>query len=328
MFAWFRRSLRSMTNPAKRDYYKQNQLKQLRAFCHAAETQSVSRAAQRMFLSQPSVSLLIQALEKNLQTVLFDRSGPRISITAEGKILHALALPLVEGIEALPDVFQEHTRDLIAGELDIAAGESTILYLLPGIVKHFTRKHPDIRFKLHNVTGHSGLAMVRANEVDLAVGSMLEVPDDIGYQPVFSYDPVLITSLDHPLAGRKQIKLADISPYGLILPPRHLSTWRIVDLVFSQHDVPYQVAMEVGGWEVIKEYVQCGLGISIVTNICLRGNEKLSVIPLHKYFPRRSYGVVTRKAKHLSPAARRFIEMMMLEPARVQHHEASASQTL
>lgn len=291
-------------------YYKQNRLKQLRAFCFAAHTGSISKAAENLFLSQPSVSLQIQALEREIGTTLFERNGPSIKLTPEGKILRDLAQPLVRGIDALDETFAAQRGNLEAGSLDIAAGESTILYILPEPTRRFAETFPGIRLKLHNVTGRNGLEMLRADEVDFAVGSMLEVPDDIIYHPILTYSPVLITPLDHPLAKKPKLTLQEISPFGLILPPRHLSTWGMVDLVFQQYGVNYNVAMEAGGWEVIKKYVEMGLGISIVTDICLTDETKLARIPLDQFFPKRSYGIVLRKGKFLSPQAKKFIETM------------------
>jgi len=108
----------------------------------------------------------------------------------------------------------------------------------------------------------------------------------------------------------EEVTLEDVSHYGLILPPAHLSTWRIVKYVFQQHNLTFQVTLEAGGWEVIKKYVELGMGISIVTDICLTGTEKLVSIPLTQYFPQRSYGLVLRRGRFLSPQARRFIEIM------------------
>ncbi len=298
-----------MTSPAP-VYYKQNRLKQLRAFCYTAKSGSVSRAAEQLYLSQPSVSLQIQALERELGVTLFERRGPTIRLTAEGKTLLELAMPLVEGMDGLADSFAAQCGNLQGGELNVAAGESTILYILPEPIKQFAKRYPGVRIKLHNVTGRDGMAMLRADEADFAVGSMLEVPDDVDYQPIFTYNPVLITAEDHPLASKKALQLKDISPYGLILPPRHLSTWRIVDLVFQQHKLNYTVALEAGGWEVIKKYVEMGLGVSIVTDICLGHDEPLAQIPLNEYFPTRSYGVVLRQGKILSPQAKEFIQIM------------------
>ena len=298
----------------RRFYYKQNRLKQLRAFCHAVRTQSISKAAERVHLSQPSVSLQIKALEQEMGTVLFERRGPKISLTPEGRALYELASPLVEGIDNLPDAFAERCGDLDTGELHIAAGESTILYLLPGFVERFAAACPGIEIRLHNVTGREGLERLRADSVDFAVGAMLDTPADIVYRPIFTYPTVLITPHDHPLTTLPEVTLDDIAPYGLILPPRHLSTWRIVDIVFQQHRVEYKVKIEAGGWEVIKRYVARGLGVSIVSSICMTEEDRLAAIPLGAYFPSRTYGVVLRRGKFLSPAARRFLQMFEVSP--------------
>ncbi len=299
-----------MTTDNKTPYYKQNRLKQLRAFCQTARSGNISQAARELYLSQPSISLQIQALEREFDTVLFERHGPQIKLTPAGEDLYKMATPLVEGIDQLHDQFARHHSGLESGELHIAAGESTILYILPEPIKRFAARYPGIHLKLHNVTGRDGLAMLRADQADFAVGSMLEVPRDISYKPIVTFDPTLITPLDHPLAQQQEVTLEDISPYGLILPPRHLSTWRIVDLIFTQHKLSYQITLEAGGWEVIKKYVELGLGISIVTDVCLTGTEKLARRPLQRYFPQRSYGLVLRKGKFLSSQAQRFIDVM------------------
>ena len=115
---------------------------------------------------------------------------------------------------------------------------------------------------------------------------------------------------DHELAKRQSVTPKDISPHGLILPPRSLSTLNQIDGVFRQHGLPCHVVLEVGGWEVIKRYVELGLGISIVTSFCLRGHERLATIPVDKYFHSRSFGVVMRRGKFLSPQAKAFLEFM------------------
>jgi DNA-binding transcriptional LysR family regulator len=249
---------------------------------------------------------------------LFDRSGRRLQPTPEGETLYTLARPLVEGIDGLEAAFRAEVQGLDAGELDIAAGSSTILYLLPGIVGAFRRSRPDVRLTLHNVTGARGLDLLRSDAVDFAVGSMLDVPADLAYAPVYSFDPMLITPVDHPLATRADLSLEDLSPYGLILPPKRLTTYRMVDLVFQRNRVPYTVALEVGGWEVIKQYVAMGLGISIVTAICLTEADRtrLAARSLAEWFPPRSYGVVMRKGKLLSPQARAFVELVHARPSR------------
>ena len=117
-------------------YYKQNRLQQLRGFCYAAQAGSISKAAERLFLSQPSVSLQIQALEREFKTTLFERRGPKISLTPDGKTLYELAAPLVEEIDTLGDLFAARRGGVETGRLDIAAG--TAVRFEPGQSREVT----------------------------------------------------------------------------------------------------------------------------------------------------------------------------------------------
>jgi DNA-binding transcriptional LysR family regulator len=291
--------------------YKQNRFQQLRGFCYAAASGSVSQAARRMGLSQPAVSQQIQGLESELATKLFARRGSKIQLTHEGELLFEMARPLIEELEHLDEKFRQRRYEVDEGHIEVAAGLSTILYFLPRHVEAFRRAHPKIEMRLQNVTGLEGLQRLRTGRVDFAVGPLNEIPADIEFHPIVSYDPVVITCLGHPLARQKKLTLADISRYPLILPPRNLSTSPMVDGTFKKHGLSYEVAMEVGGWEVIKKYVELDLGISIIVSIGITGEERLEVIPAGQFFPRRTYGVVLRKGAILTPQARRFVSLLL-----------------
>ena len=290
--------------------YKQNQVQQLRGFCYTVRAGGISKAAARLHLSQPTVSLQIQALEAELNTVLFERHGPRLNLTAEGETLFELAQPLVDGFDGIAAEFAARLQNEETGHITIAAGGSTLQYVLPKYVERFMTSHPGIDVRLNNVTGERGLAALRAGEVDLAVGPLPEVPEEITFYPVVSYEPMLITSRDNPLAKRKRITLEAISKQPLILPPRRLSTWRRVEFVFTQHNLSYEVKLEVGGYDVIKKYVELGLGVSIVMNNCLTREDRLFKSSVSRYFPNRTYGIVLRKNSILSPQVRSFIKVM------------------
>ncbi|MDE1895171.1 MAG: LysR family transcriptional regulator [Xanthomonadaceae bacterium] len=304
-----------------RFYYKGNRHKQLKAFVSVVKLGTLTRAAEALYLSQPTISLQLQALERELGASLMDRRRRRINLTDAGEALYELARPLVDGWDTLDRDFQARVKGLKGGKLTIAAGTSTIQYLLPDLVRRYRERFPAVQLQLANVTGKDGMALLRADDADFAVGSMLDVPNDIAWAPVHHYDPMLIMPLDHPLANREKITLEDISPYGLILPPQRLSTYRLVDLVFQQRQVPYHVAIEVGGWDVIKEYVAMGMGISIVTGICITAadSERLAVRNMKQFFPPRSYGVVMRKGKFLSPEAQAFVDL--IRPGLLTHRD-------
>jgi|TARA_R110002074_G_scaffold349634_1_gene520372 LysR family cys regulon transcriptional activator len=289
---------------------KANRHKQLRSFCMAAKVGGFSKAADLLQLSQPSVSLQIQSLEKELKARLFTRNGPKITLTEAGKKLLELAQPLVEQMDSLPTRFAAKHRPEETTEINIAAGEASILYLLPNIIETFKQRYPNVHIRLHNVSGKSGVNAIRNDEVDFAVGPMLEVPADILYKQVYRFVPVLIMPFGHPLASVDNISLKDIVQYDLILPPKHLNTWRIVDDVLQKHRLSYKTSLEAWSWEIIKKYVELGLGLSIVTSVSLTGNEQLVAKPLSKYFPDYYYGITLKRKGNLSLPAKNFIELI------------------
>lgn len=272
---------------------------------------SISKAAAHIGLSQPAVSQQIRQLEEEMAVTLFIRRGPSIHLTPDGELLLKMVKPLVEKLEHLDKEFQHQRAEVEEGYVEVAGGGSTILYVLPRYVEQFRRLLPKMEVRLHNVTGIEGLAQLRAGLVDFAVGPMIEVPDDLEFHPMFSYEPVVITCVGHPLARKKVITLADLTQYPLILPPRNLSTWRVVDSAFKKNGLSYQVAMEVGGWDAIKKYVELDLGISIISSVGITGSDKVEALPAGEFFPKRMYGVVLRKDSILSPQARRFVKLLL-----------------
>lgn len=302
-------------SPSPRFSYKSDRLKPLRAFCQTVRLGSVSRAAEALFVSQPAISLQLQALERELGVPLFERSGRRLVPSREGQLLYEMAQPLVENLDGLEARFRDKVRGLDAGELNIAANSSTILYLLPKIVERFRLHYPDVRLTLHNAISADGTDLLREDAADLAIGSMTDVPADLTYAPAYRFEQVLIAPHDHPLAIGGELELADIARYPLVLPPKRQITYRLVDQVFQRHRIAYTVALEVGGWEVIKQYVAMGMGISIVPALCLNeaDRERLAARSMKRWFPERSYGVIVRRGKALSAQARAFIELIQPE---------------
>ena len=126
-------------------------------------------------------------------------------------------MPLVEGMDKLHETFSAQQGVLESGELNIAAGESTILYLLPQTTEEVHPKISKIQIKLLNVTGgRDGLSRLRADEADFAVGPLPDIPDDIIYQPWSPTRP-RYSSDRSPTGGKETVLLEEISPYPLIL---------------------------------------------------------------------------------------------------------------
>src|SRR5690606_25324754 len=196
-------SVGSMADSQPRFPYKADRVKPLRAFCQTVRLGSVSRAAEALFVSQPAITLQLQALERELGEKLLERSGRRLVPTRAGEALYELARPLVEGIDTLPTALRNQLKGMDAGELHIAANSSTILYLLPRIVERFRAHHPDVRLSLHNTVSADGTDLLRADGVDLVVGSMHDVPTDLVYEPLHRFEQHLVMPPGHPLADKR-----------------------------------------------------------------------------------------------------------------------------
>ena len=130
---------------------------------------------------------------------MFERRGPRIELTHDGQRLLELAASAGRGDRRAGEIFPSLRESAERGTVNIAAGGSTIQYLLPPFVEKYTREYPQVDVRLHNVTGKAGLALLRDGEVDFAVGPMFDTPPDIIFHPLVTYEPTLITRRDHPL---------------------------------------------------------------------------------------------------------------------------------
>lgn len=294
----------------KRIYHKRDRLRQLRAFCHAARLGSITRSAEHLGISQPAVSLHVRELEHELEAVLFERSGPYVTLTEAGERLYELANPKVESMDALFDHFADHLDEFVVGEVHVAAGPLGVAYLLPPFLKRFRDEHPGIRLHLRESLVHEGLRLLAANEVEFLFGGREPETETFSYHPVLSYDLVLITPEDHPLAGRDSVDIKEAVRYPAVVPDAGTYSRQSEESVVFRFAAEAEVAVQARGWSTIKRCVEAGLGVAVVPDPCLAGNDRVAVVPIGEPASGRSYGIFTRPARPLSPPAGRLIRVI------------------
>jgi DNA-binding transcriptional LysR family regulator len=297
-----------------------DRLRTLRAFCQTVRLGSVSRAAQVLQLSQPAVSLQLQALERDLGARLFERGGRRLVPTAEGEALYELARPLVEAIDALPARLRERVSATGTGELRIVATGPSALDLIAGVVAPFRGAHPDVRLALSTAHGAGAPDLVEAREADIAFGSFATVPSGLAYTAVYASSPMLLVPPGHPLAKAEPLGLDALAAYGLILPPPHAAITGAVAERFERARLPWTQAMEIDDPHLTKQAVAMGLGVSIVdaVDVSPEDRHRLVARPVGNGFPDREFGYAVRRGEPLAPAARTFAELIAADtlPAR------------
>ena len=296
----------------QRIYHKRDRLRQLRAFCCAAKLESFARAAVRLGLSPQAVSLHVRELEQELQSTLFERSASSIDLTSAGKTLYAFAEPLVNGMDKLSDNLMDRIDDNVSGRLPLAASVAAAAFVLPPYVKQFRDRYPGVRLRVKNCLVREGVRLLLDNEVELVLGAKDSYPEEtLEYRQLLVYDIALITSLDHPLAGRSTVSPEEAAEWPAIVPLSGTYSRQFEEAAAERLGIDTEAAIEAGGWEVIKSYVESGLGISVIPTICISKNDRLSTILLKEHFPNRSFGVFTRRNKMLTPLAREFLRLML-----------------
>jgi DNA-binding transcriptional LysR family regulator len=277
----------------------------LLAFRAVARRGGFGRGAREIGRSQPTVTLAVQALERELGVRLLDRSARGARLTAAGQALLDRAGPILEELERLPAVLRELREGRPAGPVRVGAGEGPILYVLPRLLRAFRRRHPDVRVVVRNQPVEDTLAMLAGGELDFGLRSLDRVPAGLEYRPALTFDRLLIGRRDHPALRGRRPDVEDLARHAFVMPWPRSTTRRLVERAFRARGREPDVVVEAGGWATIKRYVAAGLGVAVVPSFCLEPGDAraLAARSVTHLFGPDTYGIVTRRDRPLSRAA-------------------------
>ena len=291
---------------------KRDRVRQLRVFLEVLRRRNLSRAAERLGLTQPGVSIQLRELEHEYGAILFEREATGVSPTPAGERLHALAGPLVQGVDALFDDPRRCLDAVRGGQVRLAASGGGVAFVLPRHVKRFHDQHPDITVRLDTVSHREGLERLLEEKVDLALGIDDPYPSEkVVYQELCVSRLVLITPLGHPLAGRAMVSAQEASGWPAVVPSAGTYSRRFGETAAERLGVEINAVLEVRGWGLVKRYVEAGIGISVVPDLCVSESDRLAIVAMDLPFPARSYGVFALRDRHLTAPARRFLNVLI-----------------
>jgi DNA-binding transcriptional LysR family regulator len=277
----------------------------LQSFLAVAETGSFSRAAERVFLTQPAVSKRIGALENQLGTRLFDRIGKRIQLTPAGHALYERARRV---LRELDDV-KRSIADLsgtVAGELRVATSHHIGLHRLPELLKRFHTTYPQVRLDLRFMDSEQACHEVARGEIELAIVTLppkLEAP--LQADAVWD-DPLdIVVARHHPLARARDVQIKDLAGYPAILPGPGTYTREIILRALGTWRDKIQIGMATNYLEVLKMLASIGLGWSALPRTMI--DESLDVVQIKKMKIQRTLGLVTHASRTLSNAAQALV---------------------
>ncbi|MCE3255026.1 MAG: LysR family transcriptional regulator [Rickettsiaceae bacterium] len=310
----------------KQFYYKNNRLQQLRGFYYSVQTGSISKAAEKIGLTQSAVTLQIQSLERDLKTQLFDRNKKKIEITEAGKILYSCSIPYIQGIDDLFKSFITSAEKKKLSTVNMAANHVSISYILPKYVEKFSADYPSAKFNIRNLSKEDAIQRLINDEIDFFVYPIYrdEVPEELEFIPIVTYQPILLVRQDHPLAKKSNINLSDVAKYNLVrIDPKFITLPAFEDIIKS-HGIKTNIEFETADWEILKKFVSDNVGVAIISNIVLEGESQSNLVgkSLTNYFPEMTYGILFKKGKIFSGLPKDFVKMLQTEKLLDAHKRA------
>lgn len=286
-------------------------VRDLQIFLSVAKHLNYTRAAEEVNLSQPSVSVRMRQLERDLGSKLFEQLGKKIALTEAGQLLILFATRVIATMSDARHAIDE-LQGLERGLLRIGASTTPGMYLIPGTIAHFKQRYPRIDVHLAVKDTRQIEEGVMRNEFDFGfVGGHL-AGDEVDVLPWITDEIILVVPLGHRFAGKRSVTAQELSSEKFVFREQGSATRAVVTAQLRKLHVDAEAIMEIENPESLKKAVQNGLGIAFISAFAAETDLKaktLIAVRIRNVEIRRELKIVYRKDKHLSRAAKTFIEV-------------------
>ncbi|PZO45971.1 MAG: LysR family transcriptional regulator [Phormidesmis priestleyi] len=289
-------------------------LHQLKVFEATARHGSFTRAAEELYLTQPTVSIQVKQLTKAVGLPLFEQIGKRLFLTEAGQKLLDTCQEIFAGLEKF-EMSVADLKGMKQGQLKLAV-ITTAKYFVPRLLGPFCKQYPGIDISL-KVTNHQRLQeSMAANEDDLYIISQTPTQPDLDVHPFLENPLIVLAPTGHPLAHKKNIPIEMLNDEPFIMREPGSGTRKAVELLFDEHNVKVRVRLELGSNEAIKQAIAGGLGISVLSQhtIISEGTSgELDILDVQGFPIERHWYVANVAGKQLSVVAQTFLKYLLDE---------------
>jgi len=300
---------------------RQATLHQLKVFEAVARHNSFTRAAEELFLTQPTVSMQVKQLSKAVGLPLFEQVGKRLYLTTAGKELFITCKDIFEKLSEFESTVS-NLKGLKKGKLRLSV-ITTAKYLIPRLLGLFSQHYPGIDISM-KVTNHEGISeRLVNNEDDLYVMSQIPNDFDVSVVPFLENPLVVVAPRSHQLAQEKNIPLKTLADELFIMREPGSGTRQAVQKLFDNHGFSAKVKLDLGSNEAIKQAIAGGLGISVLSRHSLTSesmNSEIVVLDVEHFPIRQHWYVVYPAGKQLSIVAQTFFDYLMNEGKAIAEH--------
>jgi DNA-binding transcriptional LysR family regulator len=281
----------------------------LRAFAAVAREGSFSRAAERLYVSQPAISKHVASLERELEAQLVVRNRRGASLTPAGDLLAEYVLR-AEALLANARRALAAGGDAQVGTLALAASGIPGTYLLPAILARFHEQHPAVELDFRLSTSGGGLNLVRAHEVEVALVGGMTVPPELESEPLVEDEVVLIGP---PSLGGRRLRAKDLADRTWISREEGSATREAVESARWQIGLRSVRTLELPSWESVKLAVASGAGIAAISRFALDNELEsgaLAILDVPRWRLQRTIAVLTAREVPLTPPAESFLRLL------------------
>jgi len=288
------------------------EMNQLEFFRKVVEEGSFSKAAERVYRTQPAVSIAIRRLEEEIGAPLFERSQKTPALTDVGQVIYDYAKQILSLRDQALDGVAE-MKLLKRGRVRIGANESTSHYLLPQIILDYLKRYPQVKVEIFGDSSDHLPREVLDGKVDFALMAFEAVDSDLKSFPLLKDELVLIMHPDHPLAKRAAVTVEELGKESFVAHNVKTGSRQRVIEAFAHHRTPLNITLELATIETIKRFVQLKIGLGFVPRMCVaeeleRGS--LAAVPVQDLTYERTLWVTHRREMIFSHAAAAFLELL------------------
>ncbi|MGB4924056.1 MAG: HTH-type transcriptional regulator CysB [Candidatus Nitrotoga sp.] len=273
---------------------------------------NISDAAKALYTSQPGLSTQIKSLEEELGIEIFVRNGKRLTaITEPGKAVLEIAQRMLHDADNLKQVGQEF-RSQDSGSLTIATTHTQARYALPPVVKQFIGRYPKVKLSLHQGSPTQIAQQVLNGEADIAIATeSLIMYNELTTLPCYEWHHCIVVPAEHPLLAEKKLTLKKIAQYPIITYDFAFSGRGKINAAFNAHHITPNIVLTAIDADVIKTYVELGLGIGIVAQMAFipERDKLLRMIDTGNLFQSSTTRIAIRRNEFLRGYTYHFIEL-------------------
>ena len=285
------------------------ELRHLRYFLAVADTRSFTRAAERLHVTQPTLSHQIKQLESMVGTVLFDRSTKEVELTDAGRLFKPYCERILKEIDASALAISE-LEGLMRGTLRMAVFHSFSHSMLPAIMSEFALRYPGVHVITRLVPRLDMERELINAELDMAVAYVAGDNDQIVAEPLFEEELVLVVGSKCPQAGRKSLPMRELAKLPLVLLTPEFGARQFVDRFFSETGQHLHVVLEMNAIDPILATTRNSGLATVLSAGAILDASGLHIVRLTDPVPRRMVGILWRRNGHRSAAALRMAEMI------------------